>query len=292
MARKVGSSTKWYSRPCWSWPRGFRVVCEIESVRCESSSSSALTRRRLARAARRGDGIEVSGIVHAKAEGCAQFTWRRAARSRTARPGCRRAPCFCAAGSAQKPRPQSSIAAFDGRRVLVRVRPVARPQAPLGVAARDQARDPGDVVVARRPAARAFVRRRDLDPARAGVEQPAERAQRLAVGLDRAHESADVVDHQAARQAAQHRFVQRQLAAVELQVDVPAERRDRRRRCARAPTTAARRRAASCSGRRGRRGRAATGARRARRPAATTTTARASGPSAARAASVQRLSKP
>ena len=38
----------------------------------------------------------------------------------------------------------------------------------------------------------------------------------------------DVVDHQPARQALQHRLVQRQLAAVELQVDVPAERRDRR----------------------------------------------------------------
>jgi hypothetical protein len=35
---------------------------------------------------------------------------------------------------------------------------------------------------------------------------------------------------EAAWQAREHRLVQRQLAAVELQVDVPAERRDRRRR--------------------------------------------------------------
>ena len=35
---------KWYSRPCCSWPRGARVVCDTDTARCESSSSSAFTR--------------------------------------------------------------------------------------------------------------------------------------------------------------------------------------------------------------------------------------------------------
>ena len=35
---------KQYSRPSCSWPRGARVVCETDTARCESSSSSALTR--------------------------------------------------------------------------------------------------------------------------------------------------------------------------------------------------------------------------------------------------------
>ena len=44
IARKPGSSMKWYSRPSCSWPRGARVVCDTDTHRCESSSSSALTR--------------------------------------------------------------------------------------------------------------------------------------------------------------------------------------------------------------------------------------------------------
>src|SRR5438552_5124951 len=35
---------KWYSRPSCSWPRGLRVVWEIDTTRCESISSSDLTR--------------------------------------------------------------------------------------------------------------------------------------------------------------------------------------------------------------------------------------------------------
>src|SRR5438105_8323574 len=44
MRRKVGSSMKWYSRPSCSWPRGLRVVCDTNTTRCESISSSDLTR--------------------------------------------------------------------------------------------------------------------------------------------------------------------------------------------------------------------------------------------------------
>ena len=44
MALNCGSSMKWYSRPCCSWPRGARVVCDTDTARCESSSSSAFTR--------------------------------------------------------------------------------------------------------------------------------------------------------------------------------------------------------------------------------------------------------
>jgi hypothetical protein len=46
---------------------------------------------------------------------------------------------------------------------------------------------------------------------------------------DRLEKLAVVVDHQGAGQPRQHRFVLRQVAAVQLQVDVPAKRRDARR---------------------------------------------------------------
>src|SRR5437016_11470774 len=44
MPRNVGSSTNQYSRPSCSWPRAERVVCDTDTTRCESSSSSDLTR--------------------------------------------------------------------------------------------------------------------------------------------------------------------------------------------------------------------------------------------------------
>ncbi len=42
-SNSVGEAKK-YSRPCFSWPRGGRVVCETEGCTAESSSISALTR--------------------------------------------------------------------------------------------------------------------------------------------------------------------------------------------------------------------------------------------------------
>ena len=47
--------------PCWSWPRGFRVVCEIDSDQVRIELEQRLTRVDLPDAARRGDGVEVSG---------------------------------------------------------------------------------------------------------------------------------------------------------------------------------------------------------------------------------------
>src|SRR4029453_12150649 len=44
MASNSWGETKKYSRPCFSWPRGGRVVWETEGWSCESSSSKALTR--------------------------------------------------------------------------------------------------------------------------------------------------------------------------------------------------------------------------------------------------------
>src|SRR5450830_1275745 len=44
MASNSESETKKYSRPCFSCPRGARVVWDTDGCTCESSSSKALTR--------------------------------------------------------------------------------------------------------------------------------------------------------------------------------------------------------------------------------------------------------
>src|SRR5262245_2192519 len=72
MPRKVGSSTNQYSRPSCSWPRGARVVCDTDTARCESSSSSALTRLDLpaplgAATTNRLPGVSIVGAIGTEA---------------------------------------------------------------------------------------------------------------------------------------------------------------------------------------------------------------------------------
>ena len=103
------------------------------------------------------------------------------------------------------------------------MRPVARPHHALGRVLHERSCQRADILVFRRAGLRGLVRRRELDPAAAGVDQPQQAFERRMVGRHRFQELAGVVDHELARQALDLRFVLRQLAAVELDIGVPAE---------------------------------------------------------------------
>ena len=104
-----------------------------------------------------------------------------------------------------------------------RMRPVRRPQHALGRLLHQRLGQAADVLVLRRAGLRGLVRRGELHPAAAGIDKIQQRTKLLRVGRNRLQKLAGVVDDELARQALDLRLVLRQLAAVELDVGVPAE---------------------------------------------------------------------
>src|SRR5260221_14784851 len=103
------------------------------------------------------------------------------------------------------------------------MRPVARPEHALRRRLYQRLRENADVLVARRPALRYLVRRGELHPAAARVDEPEQRLER---GMLRRHgleELADMVDDEAPGEAQDLRFALGEGTAVELHHGVPAE---------------------------------------------------------------------
>ena len=144
--------------------------------------------------------------------------------SHRARPDCRPASCCRSFSSAPSRR---AGRAAPGRRAAracdTGVRPVARPQHALGRLLDQCPGQAADVLVLRRAGLRGLVRRRQLDPAAAGIDKAQQRPKLLGVRRHRIEKLADVVDDELARQALDLRLVLRQVAAVELDVGVPPE---------------------------------------------------------------------
>lgn len=80
------------------------------------------------------------------------------------------------------------------------VRPVGGEQHALGRCADELLRRRSGIRIGRRPGLRAMVRRRQLDPAAAAIDQSAQGLPCRVIGRDRLPEPADMVDHDVARE--------------------------------------------------------------------------------------------
>ncbi len=96
------------------------------------------------------------------------------------------------------------------------------------MAAREHGGKPPDIVVARCAGSRRLVRRGQLHPCVAAIEQASQCEEGRRIRRDGRQELARVIDDDTRRQPRQRRLDLAQRAAVELQVDMPAERRDPR----------------------------------------------------------------
>src|SRR5687767_7769591 len=102
------------------------------------------------------------------------------------------------------------------------MRPVRRIEHPLRPPLHELSRDRADVLIARRTAFRAVVRRRELYPAASGVEQTVHRAHTPCRFVDGCGKAPDVIDDEVARQLRQNRLTLSDLLATQLEIDVPA----------------------------------------------------------------------
>src|ERR1700682_199137 len=100
------------------------------------------------------------------------------------------------------------------------VRPVARPHAPFRRGGDKSVSERGDVLVMRWTSLRGLVRRRQLDPGVAGVEESQQGLKSRMIGRDRLQELAVMVDDQRNRQSRKYVFISCEVAAIELHLNV------------------------------------------------------------------------